>query len=102
MPIDYDPIRFYEELVRHGHIYPVGVEGAFGRGATFEDVLDRFNDLVSDIASNDGAETRTFPPVVARKVIERNNYLESFWENVVKIPKHQRLKQLLTNNSKNK
>src|SRR5690349_24202287 len=78
MPIDYDPIKFYEELVQHGHIYPVGVQGAFGRGATFEDVLDRFNDLVSEIAKDDGAETRTYPPVVSRKVIERNNYLESF------------------------
>lgn len=78
MSIDYDPIKFYDELVRHGHIHPVGVQGAFGRGATFEDILDRFNDLVTAIARDDGAETRTFPPVVSRKVIERNNYLESF------------------------
>jgi len=78
MSIDYDPSKFYDELVKHGHIYPVGVQGAFGRGPVFEDILDRFNDLVSGIAKDDGAETRTFPPVVARKVIERNNYLESF------------------------
>jgi seryl-tRNA synthetase len=44
----------------------------------FEEVIDRFNDCVSQIARNDGAETRTFPPVVNRKVIEKNNYLESF------------------------
>jgi seryl-tRNA synthetase len=78
MPIDYNPQRFYDELVAHGHIVPVGVKGAFGRGGVFEDVLERFNDLVSDVAKDDGAETRTYPPIVNRHVIEKNNYLESF------------------------
>lgn len=78
MSIDYDPQKFYDELVANRHIYPVGVQGSFGRGPVFERIVDRFNDLVSEIARNDGAETRTYPPVVSRKVIERNNYLESF------------------------
>jgi seryl-tRNA synthetase len=78
MSIDYDPKRFYEALVEHGHIVPVGVKGAFGRGAVFEDVLERFNDLVSEVAKDDGAETRTYPPIVNRHVIEKNGYLESF------------------------
>lgn len=78
MSIDYDPQKFYDELVAHEHIHPVGVQGAFGRGPVFERIVDRFNDLVSDIARDDGAETRTYPPVVSRKVIEKNNYLESF------------------------
>ena len=78
MPQDFDPEEFYAGLLAHGHIVPVGVQGAFGRGAVFEDVLERFNDLVSAIARDDGAETRTFPPIVNRKVIERNNYMESF------------------------
>jgi seryl-tRNA synthetase len=68
----------YEGLVRNGLIVPVGVAGAFGRGAVFEDVIDAFNSTVSRIARDDGAETRAFPPIVSRKVIERNNYLESF------------------------
>jgi seryl-tRNA synthetase len=70
--------RLYEGLVEHGLIVPVGVQGAFGRGAVFEEVIERFNDRVSQIARDDRAETRTFPPVVNRHVIERNNYLESF------------------------
>lgn len=74
----FDPAEFYAALVERGLIVPVGVQGAFGRGAVFEDVIDRFNDRVSEIARNDGAEVRAFPPVVSRKVIERNNYLESF------------------------
>ena len=57
MTITYDPAEFYAGLVEHGHIIPVGVQGAFGRGAVFEDILERFNDVVSQIASADGAET---------------------------------------------
>lgn len=78
MATTFDSASFYEELVSHGLIIPVGVKGAFGRGAQFEDVIDRFNHLVSDLARNDGAETRTFPPIVSRKVIEKHGYLESF------------------------
>jgi seryl-tRNA synthetase len=78
MSVDFDPAKFHDALVAAGHILPVGVQGAFGRGAVFEDILERFNALVSEIARDDGAETRTYPPVVNRKVIERNNYLESF------------------------
>ena len=78
MPADYDPKAFYDGLVRHGLIVPVGVPGAFGRGAVFEDVLDRFNTLVSQLARDDGAEVFTFPPVISRDVLEKVKYLESF------------------------
>ena len=43
MTNDYDPQKFYDGLVKHGLSVPVGVQGAFGRGAVFEDVLERFN-----------------------------------------------------------
>ena len=75
---DYDADKFYEGLVRHRLIIPVGVQGAFGRGAVFEDVLDRFNRLVSRISSDDGAEVCVFPPVIDRRVLERVDYLDSF------------------------
>jgi seryl-tRNA synthetase len=78
MTQEYSSDKFYAGLVEHGLIIPVGVQGAFGRGAVFEDVIERFNRCVSEIAREDGAETRAFPPVVNRKVIEKNNYLESF------------------------
>jgi seryl-tRNA synthetase len=76
--VEYDSDRFHAGLVEHNLVIPVGVQGAFGRGPVFEDVIERFNACVSEIARDDGAETRTFPPVVNRKVIEKNNYLESF------------------------
>jgi seryl-tRNA synthetase len=75
---NYDSQVFYDGLVRHGLIVPVGVPGAFGRGAVFEDVLERFNALVSQLAREDRAEVFTFPPVISRNVLEKVKYLDSF------------------------
>lgn len=75
---DYDISKFYAGLVEHGHIVPTGVAGAFGRGAVFEDVLERFNGLVTHISRNDGAEVFTFPPVINRQILEKVHYLDSF------------------------
>ena len=58
------PVAFaslYEGLVAHGLIVPVGVQGAFGRGAVFEDVLERLNAAITRLAVTDGAEVYTFP-----------------------------------------
>jgi len=74
----YDIDSFHAGLVEHGLIVPVGVPGAFGRGAVFEDVLERFNGLVSQVARDDGAEVYTFPPVIDRQVLEKVHYLDSF------------------------
>jgi len=74
----YDVESFYNGLVAHGLIIPTTVQGAFGRGAVFEDVLERFNALVSEVARDDGAEVYTFPPIIDRSILERVHYLDSF------------------------
>src|SRR5215467_9457685 len=74
----YDAKRFYDGLVEHGLIVPVRVPGAFGRGAIFEDVLERLNAQLTAISQGDGAELYTFPPVIDRTLIERTDYLDSF------------------------
>ena len=43
----YDIESFYDGLVEHGLIIPTAIQGGYGRGAVFEDILTRFNDLVS-------------------------------------------------------
>lgn len=78
MELTYDVQSFYEGLVSHGLIVPTSVPGAFGRGAVFEDVLERFNGLVSELARGDGAEVYTFPPIIDRSILERVHYLDSF------------------------
>src|SRR5205807_1777985 len=72
MSADYDPQKFYDGLVKHRLIIPVGVQGAFGRGAVFEDVLERFNGQVSALSKHDGAEIYTFPPIISRHVTMPN------------------------------
>lgn len=74
----YDPATFAQGLADHGLIIPTGVKGAYGRGAVFEDILGRFDDLVMRLAKNDGASEMTFPPIIARSLVERLGYLDNF------------------------
>ena len=78
MPTEFSPQSLYDDLVRHKLIIPVGVPGIFGRGAVFEDVLRRFDALISRIAQSDGAEVMAFPPTLDRKVFEKSEFLDSF------------------------
>lgn len=74
----YDQATFSQGLVDHGLIIPTGVKGAYGRGPVFEDILGRFDDLVMRLAKNDGASELTFPPIIARSLVERLGYLDNF------------------------
>jgi seryl-tRNA synthetase len=74
----YDVDSFYRELVESGLIVPTGVQGAFGRSATFESVLEGFNAAVTCLSANDGAVVMTFPPIINRQIIEKVHYLDSF------------------------
>ncbi|HTJ46327.1 MAG TPA: amino acid--[acyl-carrier-protein] ligase [Kofleriaceae bacterium] len=74
----YDLESFYNGLVSHGLIIPTTVQGAFGRGAVFEDVLEAFNRAVTRISKDDGAEVYTYPPVIDRVVLEKVDYMDSF------------------------
>ena len=76
--MNYDPVAFYDGLVAHKLIVPVRVQGAFGRGAVFEDVLERLNAAITDVARPDRAEVYAFPPVIDRRIIEQTDYLDSF------------------------
>ncbi len=74
----YDPMAFQSALVAHGLIIPTGVKGGYGRGAVFEDILERFDALVMRHAADEHAEPLMFPPIVARELIERMGYLGNF------------------------
>jgi seryl-tRNA synthetase len=65
-------------LIEHGLLIPCGVPGIYGRGEQFEDVLTRFNALVSRVTEPDRAKPIHFPPVMNRQYMERVDYLESF------------------------
>jgi seryl-tRNA synthetase len=70
--------QLYDGLVESGLVIPVGVPGIFGRNAIFEDVLRAFDDCVSRVAREDGAEKMLFPPTLDRRVLEKSEFLDSF------------------------
>lgn len=74
----YDPQAFHAALVEARLILPTAVKGGYGRGAVFEDILERFDALVMREAAGDGAEPLTFPPIIARSMIETLGYLDNF------------------------
>ncbi len=78
MTAAYDIENFHRELVAHRLILPTQVKGAYGRGAVFEDIVQRFDDLVGRIAAPDGAEQMTFPPILPRALVEKVGYLDNF------------------------
>lgn len=78
MDNSYEYKPFYDGMVAHGLIVPTSVLGTFGRGAVFEEIVNRFNELVNRIAADDGAEVYAFPPVIDRKIMEKVHYLETF------------------------
>src|SRR3981189_328406 len=69
---------FYDQLVQHRLILPLGVNGVFGRGPVFEDVLQRFSDLVSIVGASDHAEPLHFPPAIPRRLLEQSGFLNAF------------------------
>jgi seryl-tRNA synthetase len=78
MGATYSAQELYDGLVKHGLIIPAGAPGIFGRNAVFEDVLRRFDDYVSRVARDDGAEQMLFPPTIDRRVFEKSEFLDSF------------------------
>jgi len=69
---------YLKELIAAGRVIATGVPGVYGRDRVFEDVLERFDQLISGLAKNDRAEWMRFPPVVNRKVFERSEFQKSF------------------------
>lgn len=78
MSINFSPELLTDDLVAAGHIIPVGVQGIFGRGPVFEDVLRRFDDYVTRVAADDKAVKMSFPPCLDRQVLEQSEFLDSF------------------------
>ncbi len=74
----YDIDEFWRALVEHELVLPSGVKGVYGRGTALEDIIQRFNDLVSRETAGDGAQALMFPPVLPRALIEKLGYLDSF------------------------
>lgn len=69
---------FQRDLIEQGLLVPTGVDGVYGKAATFEAIAAGLVRLVSAQGDQIGVERLAFPPVVARETFERTNYMESF------------------------
>ena len=70
--------QFLEQLLDKGLLIPMGVDGLYGRSGVFEDVVERFNTVISKWGGGDGAEVMRFPPAINRQHFEESEYLKSF------------------------
>ncbi|HVX22218.1 MAG TPA: amino acid--[acyl-carrier-protein] ligase [Acidimicrobiales bacterium] len=66
------------ELLHAGLLCPTGVDGLYGRSATYQRVADAVSRLVHEWGNELGAARIAFPPVLARRTFAETNYLESF------------------------
>jgi seryl-tRNA synthetase len=68
---------FRDGLLSHGLLVETGVCGVYGRGAEFEDTIERVDRLVAATGAGDGAAVMRFPPIVNRAHFERSGFLTS-------------------------
>ncbi|GGF12807.1 amino acid--[acyl-carrier-protein] ligase [Williamsia phyllosphaerae] len=72
---------FRDDLVDAGLLIPSGIDGLYGRGAVFEDVISGIDALVVAAgAAAHGTEPKRlrFPPVFPRESFEKTDYIASF------------------------
>jgi len=70
---------YLDSLLERGLLLGTGQDGIYGRGADFEDVVERLDALiVRRWRTKDGAEPVRFPPMMPRRDIEASGYLHSF------------------------
>ncbi len=74
-----DPyVAFRADLLSAGLLLPTGVDGLYGRSAQYQEIVDAFCSLIPGVAGDAHFEPVHFPPVIARSVFERTDYVKSF------------------------
>ncbi|WP_328859041.1 amino acid--[acyl-carrier-protein] ligase [Williamsia herbipolensis] len=73
--------QFRDDLIDAGLLVPSGIDGLYGRGAMFEDVIDAIDEVVvaaGRAAHADAPRRLRFPPVFPRESFEKTDYIASF------------------------
>lgn len=69
---------FRKELFETGLFFDMGVDGLYGRSASYEAIVSAIRDRFSENLVPEDAATLSFPPLLARSVFDRTDYLKSF------------------------
>jgi len=69
---------FLGSLFRAGLLIQTGVDGVYGRGAVFEQILEGLDALATRAGAGDHAERVRFPPVMVRSHFEHSGYMKGF------------------------
>lgn len=74
-----DPKGAYrDELIEAGLLISTGVDGLYGRGARFEQVVDALQDSITRMTTPDKPELMRFPPLLSRRDFLDSGYLKGF------------------------
>lgn len=69
---------FRQELASRGLLVPMEADGLYARSATYERVLSRLEDLITQRGLSDQPEILRFPPVMNQRHFERSGYMGNF------------------------
>jgi seryl-tRNA synthetase len=73
-----DAHRAYrDELLEHGLLFSMGVDGLYGRSRTYERIVDGVNNAFSKVGDLDGPEVMRFPPGLGKWQLEQSGYLKN-------------------------
>jgi seryl-tRNA synthetase len=69
---------YRDELVKAGLLISMGVDGLYGRGGTFEHVIERINAAIGAVGDPDKPEVMRFPPGIGKWQLDKSGYPKSF------------------------
>ena len=70
--------KFRSALLQAGLLLDTGVEGLYGKSAVYESIVRALDQLITERMVDQPAEVLAFPPVLARWVFDKTDYLKSF------------------------
>lgn len=69
---------FRTRLLDAGILIPTGIDGLWGRNATFEQVYEGLDHAITQAGLRDHAEVMRFPPAMAQQTFEKSGYMKNF------------------------